>query len=445
MARPIRWLIDKFRQFNHAVWNTSLSQASRGKGMVIKYIRTIILAARGFRQDKVQLRAASLTLYTLLSIIPMAAIAFAVAKGFGFEGDLESRLTSEFASQQEVLGWILSVADNALQTTKGGYMAGIGVIILLWSVMQLLDHFEGSFNHIWQVRQKRPWIRKFTDYLAIMLIAPVFVILSSSITVFISTKLTEYMETARILETFKPLITFLLKLTPYVMVWLVLSFIYVVLPNTKVKFGSALLAGIVAGTLLQVVQWLYIDLQIGITRLSAIYGSFAAFPLFMIWIQTSWLIVLLGAELSFANQNVLRYEFESDSLNISSFQKKVLTILILSAFVKRFHAGKEPVGAELIAASLRIPVRISSEIIHELTEAGLLVQLVGDKDKQRIYQPGIDINKMTVGFVLDRLEKRGSELQTVVKDSKYEKVAEMVESCSKVIRDSGTGILVREI
>lgn len=445
MARPIKWILDKFRQFNHAVWNTSLSQASRGRGIVIKYIRTIILAARGFRQDKVQLRAASLTLYTLLSIIPMAAIAFAVAKGFGLEGDLEGRLTSEFASQQEVLGWILSVADNALQSTKGGYMAGIGVVILLWSVMQLLDHFESSFNHIWQVRQQRPWIRKFTDYLAIMLIAPVFVILSSSITVFISTKLTGFMETARILEAFKPLITFLLKLTPYVMVWLVLTFVYIVLPNTKVRFGSAFLAGIVAGTLLQFVQWFYIDLQIGITRLSAIYGSFAAFPLFMVWIQTSWLIVLLGAELSFANQNVLRYEFESDSINISSYQKKILTIMILSAFVKRFYQGKEPVGAEIIAASMRIPVRISSEIIHDLTEAGLLVQLVGDKNKQRIYQPGLDINKMTVGFVLDKLEKRGSELPTVIRDSKYEKVAGMIETCTSVVSESGAEMLIRDI
>ena len=445
MARPIKWILDKFRQFNHAVWNTSLSQASRGRGIVIKYIRTIVLAARGFRQDKVQLRAASLTLYTLLSIIPMAAIAFAVAKGFGLEGDLEGRLTSEFASQQEVLGWILSVADNALQSTKGGYMAGIGVVILLWSVMQLLDHFESSFNHIWQVRQQRPWIRKFTDYLAIMLIAPVFVILSSSITVFISTKLTGFMETARILEAFKPLITFLLKLTPYVMVWLVLTFVYIVLPNTKVRFGSAFLAGIVAGTLLQFVQWFYIDLQIGITRLSAIYGSFAAFPLFMVWIQTSWLIVLLGAELSFANQNVLRYEFESDSINISSYQKKILTIMILSAYVKRFYQGKEPVGAEIIAASMRIPVRISSEIIHDLTEAGLLVQLVGDKNKQRIYQPGLDINKMTVGFVLDKLEKRGSELPTVIRDSKYEKVAGMIETCTSVVSESGAEMLIRDI
>ena len=186
MAKPIRWLIAKFKQLNNTIWNTSLSQASRRRGIGIKFLRTIILAARGFKQDKVQLRAASLTLYTLLSIIPMAAIAFAVAKGFGLESDLEGRLTSEFSSQQEVLRWILSVANNALQSTKGGYMAGIGVIILLWSVMQLLNDFERSFNHIWQVRDQRPWIRKFTDYLAIMLVAPVFVILSSSITVLIS-------------------------------------------------------------------------------------------------------------------------------------------------------------------------------------------------------------------------------------------------------------------
>jgi membrane protein len=214
MANPIGWTLAKIKEINNAIWHTSLSETSRRRGFLIRYLRIIVLSARGFVQDRVQLRAASLTFFTLLSVIPMAAIAFAVAKGFGLDADLERELTKEFSSQQEVLRWVLSNARNALQETKGGYMAGVGVIILLWSVMQLLDHIESSFNHIWQIRQSRPWIRKFTDYLAIMLIAPVFLILSSSITVFISTKLTEFMMEAPILEFFKPLISFLVNFCP---------------------------------------------------------------------------------------------------------------------------------------------------------------------------------------------------------------------------------------
>ncbi|MBE0673642.1 MAG: YihY/virulence factor BrkB family protein, partial [Bacteroidales bacterium] len=366
-------------------------------------------------------------------------------KGFGLEADLERELINEFSSHQEVLSWVLLNAKNALQETKGGYMAGAGVIILFWSVMQLLDHIESSFNHIWQLRQARPWVRKFTDYLAIMLIAPVLIILSSSINVFLSTKLTEFMEQAPILETFKPLIRFLLQLSPYIIMWLILTFTYIVLPNTKVKFGSALLAGIVAGTLLQIVQWLYIDLQLGISRLSAIYGSFAAFPLFIVWIQTSWLIVLLGAELSFANQNVLRYEFESDSLNISTSQRKIILIMILHTIIKNFQLGKEPVGADILAANLRIPVRIASEILHELNEAGLISQIMSGQEKQIIYQPGMDINLLSVGFVFDQLEKRGTEQTTMLRSKEYEKIAGIFQKYDKLLEESGAVVLIKDI
>lgn len=445
MANPFGWGITKIKELNNAIWHTRLSETSRRRGFLIRYIRTILLAARGFTQDRVRLRATSLTFYTLLSIIPMVAIAFAIAKGFGLDTELERELTKEFASQQEVLSWIMTNAREALQVTKGVYLAGVGVIILLWSVMQLLDHIENSFNHIWQIKQSRPWTRKFTDYLAIMLIAPLFLILASSTTVFISTNLATFIKEAPVLEFFKPFLSFLFRLAPYFIMWMVLTLAYIVLPNTKVKFGSALLAGIVAGTLVQVVQWIYIDLQFGITRLNAIYGSFAAIPLFIVWIQTTWLIVLLGAELSFANQNVLRYEFESDALNISNNQKKILTILIMHSLVRNFREGMEPPGAETVASNLKIPVRIANEILHELGEAGLISTIMADQNKQRTFQPAIDINLLTVGFVFERLDRKGTEHTTVMKGREYERVVDMLNQFGKLVRESPENILIKDL
>ena len=172
-----------------------MSDISKGKSFIIRQLRIIVLAARGFMNDRVQLRASALTLYTLLSIIPFVAIAFGIAKGFALDQKLQELLAKEFQTQPEVLNWILNQANNALQATRGGYIAGIGIIILIWSVMSLLDQIESSFNHIWHIEDSRPWYRKFTDYLAIMIIAPVFLILSSSITVFISTDLPEFIGT----------------------------------------------------------------------------------------------------------------------------------------------------------------------------------------------------------------------------------------------------------
>jgi membrane protein len=445
MANPVKWMLTKVKEVNSFIWATSISDSSKRRGILIRYLRIMVLAARGFVQDKVQLRAASLTFFTLLTVIPMAAIAFGVAKGFGLEADLERELIKEFSSHQEVLNWILNNARSALQETKGGYMAGVGAVILFWSVMQLLDHIETSLNHIWQVRQSRPWLRKFTDYLAIMLVAPVFIILSSSITVFISTKLTEFMANAPILEFFKPAVTTLFKIAPYIIMWLVLTFTYIVLTNAKVRFTSALLGGIVAGTLIQIVQWLYLDLQFGITRLSAIYGSFAAFPLFIVWIQTTWLIVLLGAELSFAKQNVHRYEFEHDAKNISIFQRKLLTLLLLNLVVRSFKDGTESMGAERLASCLKIPIRVASDILYELREAGLVSEIIIDQDKQRVFQPGIDINKLTIGFVLSRLDRKGTEHTIGIRTSEYEKILKTLNVFEDQRNQSPENIYIKDL
>ena len=282
------------------------------------------------------------------------------------------------------------------------------MVILFWSVMSLLNHIESSFNHIWQIRSSRPWYRKFTDYLTIMLIAPVFIILSSGITVFISTKLPDYMANAPILDFFKPVISFLVKFTPYFLSWVTLTVLFIIMPNAKVKFVPALISGIIAGTILQGIQWLYIDLQFGITKLSAIYGSFAAVPLFIIWLQSSWIVVLLGAEISFANQNISRYEMESEALNISNYQKRALVLMIMHMIIRNFILGEKPISAEYIAANLKIPVRLARDILQDLSSANLVSIIHENEEKERLYQPAMDINRLTVSFVFSRLDKKGS-------------------------------------
>jgi membrane protein len=324
-------------------------------------------------------------------------------------------------------------------------MAGIGIIILFWSVMSLLEHIESSFNHIWQIRSSRPWHRKFTDYLTMMLIAPVFIILSSSMTVFISTQLTDFMSTAPILSFFKPLISFLIKLAPYFLSWITMTILFIVMPNAKVKFVPAVISGVIAGTIFQVIFWLYVDLQFGILKLSAIYGSFALLPLFIIWVQSSWIVVLLGAELSFANQNVSRYEFESEALNISHYQKRALVLLIMHMIIRNFSLGEKPISAENIAITLKIPVRLARDILQDLSTVNLVSIIHENEQKERLYQPALDINKLTVNFVLSRLDKNGIEQKIVLKNKDYVKVISMLERFDKLIAKSDANILIKNL
>jgi membrane protein len=445
MANPVAWALGKVKSLNDAIWHTPLSELSKKRSIIIKQVRIVVLAARGFSNDNVQLRASALTFYSLLSVIPVIAIAFAIAKGFGLDQNLTAQITKNFESHQEVLTWVLNNARHALEVTNGGYIAGVGVIILFWSVMSLLDRIESSFNHIWQIRISRPWYRKFTDYLTIMLIAPVFIILSSSITVFVNTQLDEFMSKAAILEFFKPIFTFLLQFTPYFLSWLTLTVIYFIMPNTKVKFSSALVAGIIAGTFLQILQWVYIDLQFGITKLSAIYGSFAAIPLFIIWLQSSWIVVLIGAEISFANQNVSRYEFESEALNISNYQKRLLTIMIMNLVIRNFATGETPLSAEAISTRLKIPVRLVRDIIQDLNAVGLVSMIHQNNNKERLYQPAMDINSLTVSFVLSRLDKKGIEQTTILRNKDFEKVNLMLAKFDKLIAKSDSNILIKDL
>jgi membrane protein len=445
MTNPVLWLLDKIKRLNKTIWHIPLSELSRKKSFLFKQMRIIVLAARGFSNDKVQLRASALTFYSLLSVVPIAAIAFAIAKGFGLDQNLERLIIDKFQSQQEVLNWLLEKARTALQETRGGYIAGIGMVILFWSVMSLLNHIESSFNHIWQIRASRSWYRKFTDYLTIMLIAPVFIILSSSITVFVNTELTAFMLQAPILDFFKPLIGFLFRLTPFFLSWITLTILFIIMPNAKVKFGPALISGVIAGTILQIMQWFYIDLQFGITKLSAIYGSFAAVPLFIVWMQSSWIVVLLGAELSFANQNVSRYEYESEALNISHYQKRALIILIMHMIIENFVKGEKPMGSENISKMLKIPVRLARDILQDLNTVGLVSIVHENNHKERLYQPAMDIHKLSVSFVLSRLDKKGIEQMMFLKNKEYQRVITMLEKFDKLIAKSDSNILIKDL
>lgn len=447
MANPVSWALSKIKSLNDAIWHTPLSELSKRKTFLIKQVRIIILAGKGFLNDKVQLRASALTLYTLLSIIPVVAIVLAIAKGFGLDQNLESILTNtkEFQTYQGVLTPLLDRARVTVEQTSGGYLAGIGIIILLWSVISLLNQIEGSFNHIWQISSSRPWYRKFTDYLTIIMIAPIFLILSSSITVFVSTELSDFMSKAPILSIFKPIISFLIKFTPYLLTWIILTMLFIIMPNAKVKFMPALISGIVAGTFLKLLQWFYLDLQFGITKLSAIYGGLAFVPLFIIFLQTTWIIVLLGAELSFANQNASRYEFESEALNISSFQKRAFILMIMHMIIRNFSTGEKPISAETIGKTLKIPVRLSRDILQDLTNSELVSVIHENEAKERLYQPSMDINKLSVSFVLSRLDHKAGEFRISLKNKEYEKVMNMLEKFDRLIAKSDSNILIKDL
>ncbi len=443
----------KLSQFNKilvefltvGIWKMPLYEVSGVKLFLIKQLRIIMLALRGFSEDKVSLRASALTFYSLLSVVPTVAMIFGIAKGFGFQNKLEAELIKGFQGHEEALNWIVNMARNYLENVKGGVIAGIGLIILFWTVMGLLSNIERSFNGIWQVKKSRPFVRKFTDYFSIMLIAPIFLFVASSANVFITSQIDLITTEVALLGQIKPVINFFLHFIPYFLIWFLLTIVYMAMPNTKVNFTSALVGGIIAGTLVQLSQWGYVYFQIGVSRYNALYGSFAALPLFLIWLQLSWLIVLLGAEISFAKQNVARYEFEYDSLNISYRLKRILTLLVANFVIKIFEKGDSPFTSYQLARELKIPVRVVRNITFELTEAGIFSETLRQNPKEKAYQPGKDIHTITVHSVLKNLENKGMKKMTSVGSKEYLKITGVVEDFEQTIENSPSNVLLKDI
>jgi membrane protein len=427
------------------IWRIRVKNLPRKKSFIIRQLRIFLLTVRGYVGDKCTLRASSLTFYSLLSIVPIVAMAFGIAKGFGFQKLLEKQLLEKFPGQEEVMMQIVSFAQSLLENTKGGMIAGIGVAVLLWSVIKLLGNIERSFNDIWEIKKSRNIGRKFSDYLSIILISPVLVILSSSVTVFITTQVTQITEKVALLGIISPLILFIIKLLPYCLVWILFTFIYILMPNTKVNFSSGFIAGVIAGTIFQVAQWAYINFQVGVAKYNAIYGSFAALPLFLIWLQLSWLIVLFGAEISFACQYVDTYEFEPDCRHISPIYKKILSLQIAHLIVMTFSKGEKPLTASKISHALEIPIRLVHQILDEFVESGIFSDTYIKEYKELAYQPARDINVISIKSIIDALDQIGVDNIPVSQTSELKVLSEALQTFSDAVDKLPSNRLLKDI
>jgi membrane protein len=417
------------------VWRIRGSDLPLHHSLLLRSIRIVILSVRGIMRDRAPLRASALTFYSLLSVVPVAAMVFGIAKGFGFEKNLQKVLMKSLEGQEQIVERILDFSNALLASVKGGFVAGVGLIILFYTIIKILSNIENAFNDIWGIKKARSLGRKITDYLSIMLIGPILFVVSSTMTVLISGGIMKVVERIAYLKVVSPGIAFLLGFLPYISLWLLFSFVYIFLPNTKIKFTSGILGGVIAGTLYHLFQWGYIHLQIGVAKYNAIYGSFAALPLFFIWMQAGWLIVLFGAEIAFAHQNVETYEFEQDCLTVSHSFKRLLSLYVLHLLVKNFQKGIKPRASSEISHELEIPIRLVNQILHELGASGLASEVLTDEGGVG-YEPARDPESMTIKSVIDTLEDFGSHEIPVARTESFNKLCNSVRSFDELVKNS---------
>lgn len=399
------------------IWRITEDEVTKTTFSLYNIIKTLYLCINRFTKDRIVNKASALTYSTLLAIVPILAILFAIARGFGFDNLMENQIISGFGGPSETTEIIFQFVNSYLSQTKSGVFIGVGLIMLFYTVINLINHMEITFNRIWQVKKARSMYRKITDYTSMLLLIPVLLVVSSGLSIFMSTML-KNVEDFTLLA---PIGKFLIRMIPFALTWVMFTGLYVYMPNTKVRLKHALVSGILAGTAHQAFQFLYISSQLWVSRYNAIYGSFAALPMFLLWMQISWTICLFGAELTYAGQNIRNFSFDKDTRNVSRRYRDFISILIMSLICKRFEKNEPPYTAEDISEECQIPLRLTNQTLYELQEIHLIHEVMTDEKSEDIaYQPSMDINKLNVALLIDRLDTHGSEDFKIDRDKEFQ-------------------------
>ena len=386
------------------IWQVQREDISPLRYLLYEIIKKVLLAVEYFTTKRMMDSAAALTYSTLLAIVPIMAVVFAIARGFGYNKYIETWFREALSSQPQVAEAIIGFVNSYLVHTKSGIFLGIGLLFMLWTVIMLISNIEKAFNDIWQVSTPRSIFRTITDYMAMFLLAPIIIVVTSGISIMMATFANGIGETLIV----GPTLRFFLRLLPYIIMSGVFIALYVFMPNTKVKIRSAIIPGILAGVAMQGLQLVYIHSQIWVTGYNAIYGSFAALPLFMLWVQISWTICLFGAELAYTNQNLEKFAFRASTDDLSHRYRLLLSAYLMTLICRRFEEGKKPYTALELKLETNIPIRITHDLLENLTRVHLLSEMTNDeKGTEAVYQPAESTARLSVGMMIDRLEAEG--------------------------------------
>ena len=367
---------------------------------LVRQYKLFFYTARGLQEHRTLVRCAALTFYTLISIVPILAVVFAIVKGFGIIEDLIANLYSLFPKNPEIIDYVVEFANKALDNTKSGVVAAVGIITLFWAVIRVFGSIEDAFNNIWEVTSTRSLARKYSDYIAVVVAAPILWAAANGINTY-AQSLFGGIEAAWVV--------WVSKLMSIVVMWVMFAFLYYIIPNTKVRIGSAIMAGVVAGTAFILFQWGYFYLQVVITSYNAIYGSFAALPLFLMWVQYSWMILLFGGELAFAYQNVDKFDEERESLHVNYDSRRKVLLATMLVVIRHFVKGKGAISLSEIKQALNLPTRIVNSVLRSLVEAGLLIELPSEgKEFEEEFVPAKEVSTFTIYNILEAVEQSGS-------------------------------------
>jgi membrane protein len=393
-------IVDYFR---NGIWRRKLTDYSGLHRLLFKSLRTVALAVREYKTDQCTLRASALTFYTLVSVVPVITMALAIARAFGLDTIVQNHIWASLSNQTALVEKIFAFANSLLKNTTKGVVAGAGVVILLWTVTSALGNIENAFDRLWEAPQARRFVRRITDYIAMIVVGTVLWLVSIGLAIALQGQMGSLGSRLGI-PNLATVTVVLLRVVRFLLIGGLFTAGYTIMPNTRVRFGSAVLGGVCGAVLYHLVEGLYLGLQTRITDYSAIYGGFAALPLFLAWVQATWMAVLFGAELAFSDEHSETYGFAPDYARLSGHAIRLLKLRIVHLLVRVFEQGPGALTTRQISERAEIPVRLLRRLLRELAAAGLVSRTQARDERLVAYQPGRSSDTLTLGYVVDAVD-----------------------------------------
>jgi membrane protein len=433
--------------FTETIWDVRISDLGPGRGLLYRSGRIAYTTVREYLDNRLTFRAAALTYFSVLSIVPFLAFAFAVLKGFGayrtfIDGTVRPYVRGTFEGNPALLTAIERILQF-VERTDVSRLGTMGVVFLTYTSISLISNVEVALNDIWKAKTQRPFVRQVTDYVTLLVIAPLLIVVaatfataaqSSSVMVFLR-------ETAQL----GALIDFLLRFTSMAIAGLALFATYMILPNVRTRFWSALLGSAIAAALWQGALVLHVQFQMGVARYNALYSVLGAVPIFLVWTYVSWLIVLVGAQIAASHQNEQADRQRLHARRADQALKETLAVALAARVARDFLDGSPRRTDAALAELLEVPPPTIEEILEALVRHGLLARTVAGREIG--YVPGRDLDAIRVSDLRDALrrEAQADDIRAVVERQLGPSLQRVVAAVDEETRTSPLNRTLREL
>jgi len=433
-------LLQKVRvYFGSTIWEIDREPLNGARRVLLRLFQIMVVVSHDFRRDNCLMRASALTYTSLLSFVPLLAMMFALLKGLNVQNTLQPFILDKLAvGSADLVNAIVGYINN----THFGRLGMIGLLALVATVIALLSNVEESFNHICGVRETRSLFRKFADYSSVILVGPILMVAAISMTTSLQSQtfVQKLLEMAHLGN-----LTYLVfRIAPFVVMWFAFAALYIFMPNVRIRFGAAFIGGVVGGTLWQLAQYGYVNFQVGVARYNAIYGTMAALPVFMVWIYLSWVIVLLGLEVTYVFQNLRAIRRERSGRDFTLVTHELASLAMLLKICAGFQLRDASVSLDRLAEELRLPLRFAQGVLDEMVGLGLVVRVLDDEGEGRL-QPAFSPDALRVDEVLTRLRDGNRENRLPVESPIWLRAKRLEGELRKAEAAVLSGITMRDL